>query len=203
MRTVLIVFVVFLIISCNSRKVSQEEFYSSISEEPFVLRKTEGDFTYEIRYLPPEFFALRDISAENISGDYLQKEKFKIARKSYENASYFQVRIHRNDNSDFVKDLSGSVAEYNLKQEFLQNQMHEDLFIDADGKHIYPAHYQYSKTYGLSHDLDFIYVFPSDLPEHIDLIFKDRFTAYPSVREFRFSFDLRELKEEFLIEELI
>ncbi|RNC79739.1 MAG: hypothetical protein ED557_14575 [Balneola sp.] len=164
-----------LLVQCKNYEVdSLEELQQLVSNPPPELSKqvSQGDFTFQIDYLPSEFLLLREYeyleelkereaNEEAISRQLGYLEQY---RKGYESVHQFKLTITPNDDTDLIYAKMGQG--FNSYSQWLQKLLFgikDEINLQLpDGTEIPVVDYRMDRNYGTSPSRTFLLTFPKE-----------------------------------------
>lgn len=186
---ILILAIGFFTFSCSGKQTSVASFVKKVfTDQAFVKEKVTDQFVFRCRYLPPQYLALKNFHPDSIRAGKVTRKAFDAKVREFSRGAYFQLSLGRKDGSDFVRNAARSLSDYDRMQQYFYAGMKKDVCIRSEEGVIEPISHQYNRTYGLSPELNFLFVFPRDLPEGFTVVLKNRITSLePKDVEFDFS----------------
>lgn len=163
-----------------------KEWYVANGEK-LKLKRTKGEITYTLTYLPAEMAALSEIKEkERIS----KKEAQKIL-ESYSSTEEYNLKLSKEQVKNFLISESIDKEEYTEKQYYLISEVGHDILLINDQDTLLPMRCSFEDNYGAAPYLNLHVVFKrGKTPKQKKLIYYDVLFAEDSI-----SYDLTHLTQ--------
>lgn len=125
--------------------VNYVQFFENPKNE-LNLTQTEGLMEYQIQYKSPEYMISKSIETDEISKEFVQKEK-----KEYGDMEYFTLKIKTNSGEqDILKEGVKNNEQFGGRVEYFSFHMQQDLFLVEENDTIPCTLYHFERTFGIA-----------------------------------------------------
>ena len=177
-RSFLIIASMVLILGCNSSFKSERAFLKWINnpESGFVKKTSANGFSLQMKYMPPEYLAIIEMSKEEA------EMEINILTKQFEDSRTFLLTVeHDISGIDVTNYGVNNMPEFKERMNELNFQIKDYLFLRTEeGKKIRPVLTTFENLYEIGGKKSFYVVFPKEqeikmATENLDIVFEDPF----------------------------
>jgi len=148
-------FFVFIVISCNNRKLSVPDYIQYVrSEENGLLNKLiKGGYIFSALYEPSEYVAIKELRNEKIT-----KESYASTLPKFSDYIYFDFSIRPENTSQKILDPADSVS-YDKKFNHFSFNFSKDIFLISKEDTLSCLLHQFISSNGVSPEYHFELLF--------------------------------------------
>lgn len=146
-----IVFVLLLFQSCSALQLNKSDYVKFIENEEngLKVKKEIGDKIFSLQYEPTDYVLLK--SGQN-----------KIDKKELEGSEFYTLEVREEKGKDIL-NLSEKGQDYNLKMEYLINDMQKDIKLIVGEDTISCSEFHMERGYDITSRARFMFSFTSEI----------------------------------------
>lgn len=169
-----------LITSACNKSIELNEYVSRIAADADYNKNIEsGEYKIQCNFKPSELLALKELKVRlNNNRQSVTVKDFQDEVKKFGNSIYFNISIGLKNKEDIMKRNVKNQQEYARMISELTYNMERDIYIvGSDNDTLRALTYDYSNSYGMKPDIDFLFVFPKNdvlKYKHIMLVYDDK-----------------------------
>ena len=154
--------------ACNTATYSPEELEAYVIEPKNGLFKvaTSGRISYEVKYLPAELVASREIESGELTIDTLQ-----YLLDKYRKSVLFEVAISSAGKE--ILSFNRENASYGETLQSLAFGMEKNIYLITSRDTLYPNAYMLDRTYGLGNTTKVLVAFPNLYSSDVQMVLKE------------------------------
>lgn len=164
-----------ILVSCSNQELSLQEYISYIenSKKMLIQKKEFGDIIYELKFLPAEYRAIKNLS---INKEKIEINEYKKQLQNYSSNYYFVLSFYSNSKDKSpLKTLAKNKEDLSKINQYLMAKIQNDLYLEIDGKKI-PCSLSHSEgDYGIldHHSLSVLFDKTNSKSEDVTFVYTD------------------------------